>query len=43
MIGRVIDGMVMWDWVLVFCGVVSLIVVIALVLLAIVLGSGKPR
>jgi hypothetical protein len=40
MIGRMIDAMVVWDWLLAFLGVVPLV---ALILLVVVLVSGKPR
>jgi hypothetical protein len=43
MIGRMIDGMVMWDWLMILLGVVALVAVIVLVVQAMVLVPGKPR
>jgi hypothetical protein len=43
MMGHLLDRMVLWDWLTILLGVVSLVAVIALVLMAIVLASGKSR
>jgi hypothetical protein len=40
---RLLDRLPVWDWLMIFLVAISLVAVIVLVVLAMVLVSGKPR